>query len=145
MPLRRVVPLFLALAPSLASAICVESVPARDIKTYPVVLVATITSATLRGPISDLKSRRPYRVDYTFEVIETYKGKKSDVTSLFSIELYHDPKERHWVMAESVDFVPGDTVLIVAEQPGEVQLAFCGPATRVDLATKDLKDLRSGP
>lgn len=134
----------IALTPAIANAICGQSLPAPDVRNTTVSMIVTIKSAEMVDSVSSLRDRRPYRINYTFDVTERFRGDPAAVTGLYSIELYHDPKARPWTMAESATYSPGDSVLVLADSAGEVQLGFCGPSGHVDWSRNKVKLLRKG-
>jgi hypothetical protein len=121
--------LFLALiaaCPS-ASAICIDVSLEQQITKASSVFVATITGASLSPPLEQLQDRQPYTVLYTFKVATRFKGDPSIVTALTTGGYFDDPRDdMFWTLAEQSRYAPGDNILVIADQPGDVPVSSIG-------------------
>jgi len=116
----------------------------QQLKAAHIVFVATLTEARVVTPIADLRNGESYRINYTFVVRERLKGDPSKVTSIYNFNLYHDPKSSVTAdAAEELRLLPGDNILVLTDQGGEVHVGFCSPSRPWDSDTKELQSLRA--
>lgn len=111
------------------------------------VYVAMLTQATLaEDPAAVVslqvevprRSRPVYLIDYSYAVIATLKGDPSAVGKLQSQALFDAPDGRTVHMAESIEWQPGDVVLVVATASGPAMLGFCGASKPFEEAMRIL-------
>lgn len=135
--LRAVNRLLLAIAATCFSlpafAICL-AVPLEDeLKAAKTVFLATITESKLAGAAGDLKHGDEYRIDHAFIVRKSLKGDPASVRRVYTISLYNDPaKDTAVSMAEQIELVPGESVLVMSEGDDAVQISLCGPSRKRD-------------
>lgn len=144
--------LILGLASLPAKAICVVEEGHKygsDLDAADHVFVATITQAKLVGDAALLPSRRVagkyakwfrYQIDYEFSVLATLKGNPAAVGHLKGEAVYDPPDGRDSLFAESIQWQPGDVVLVVATGDGPATLTFCGPSKPFDWAVPVLRE-----
>src|SRR5690606_15772837 len=138
--------LFLLLAgvPSWASATTCNSAPLDEqLRAAPIVFVATITSATSSGPFSSAIDGMNYRVIYSFELRERIKGDPNLVTLLFTNNTFNDYASDMTWDSPDTRLLPGDNVRVIANGPGEVQVAACTGSRLWEPTPAQLKALRS--
>ena len=113
------------------------------------VFVAIITQATLAEDPVALHQRAVanpknkwnfYPINYQYSVLATLKGDPKAVSHLEGRALYNPPDGRRMYFAESIDWQPGDVVLVVAKGSGPVALSFCGPSKPFDWAMSNLRE-----
>ena len=139
------------LAPGTASAICsrtADDTPEKEISKAAIVFVATINGAQVkRGKdgLPDLtrktKHSAYYTVQYSFDVAIPIKGDPALVPYLTTVGIWQDAKAMQFAtLAEQSKFVPGDSVLVVADEPGDAPISDigCTPSTPWGPAAKDL-------
>jgi hypothetical protein len=116
------------IASGASSAIC-KVVPVEEqFRSSDNVFIATITSATVSKGIdfTSLKSGSRYKIDYSFVVAESFKGKPSVVRSIHSYAVFDDPKDNvEEEMAESMRLVPGDSVILFTGNEADVAIGYC--------------------
>jgi hypothetical protein len=136
--------LALIATPSLASATVCAYVPfEQQIKTAPIVFVATVTASSSSGPFSVLKDGSNYRVIYSFEVRDRIKGDPSSVSSLFTNNTYKAYGSAISWDSPETRLLPGDNVLVIADAPGDIQVAACTGSRLWDPTPEQLKAIRS--
>ena len=157
--IRRRVPLIQALGPQVirkliliavvvlgsnsAEAICAGEPLSQQLRMAKYAFVATVTTARIVTPPALLRNGEDYRVGYTFDVLSRIKGDPTKVTALYSLNVFSDPKATtHFDVAEDVRLLPGDTVLVVADRPGEIQIGFCTASRVWDPQSRELEALR---
>ena len=110
-----------------ASAICIDVPLEEHIAKARSVFVATITGASLSPAFEQLQDRQPYTVKYTFEVAVRFKGDPSIVTALTTGGRFDSPSDDvFWTLAEQSRYAPGDSILVVADGPGDVPVSSIG-------------------
>jgi hypothetical protein len=118
-------------ASSTASAICIVPSLPESIASAKAVFIATITDSTLLVPVGQLKDGDWYTVRYGFVVVKRIKGSPSIVRSLTTRATFISPAGDYLDgPAEQDRFVPGESVLVVADGPGDVPLSSisCRPS-----------------
>jgi hypothetical protein len=133
--------IFALFVPVQASAICVVAPLDEGIAAARSVFIATITSATLDTSLYGLKGNALFKVRYTFVVVKRIKGDPTIVSSLTTSGSFIDPASTHLDgPAEQDRFMPGDSVLVVADTPGDVQLSsnYCRLSRPWDINTYHL-------
>jgi len=117
------------LFPVPANAICVDVPLEKDIASARSVFIATITTAAMSKPLSTLRDKEPYSVSYGFVVTRRIKGDPSIVSALTTGARFDDPTDkRFWQQAEQSRYVPGDSILVVADRPGDATVSSIGCA-----------------
>jgi hypothetical protein len=107
-------------------AACIITPLADDLTTSEVVFVATITRATMSKSPAAMRDRERYLVRYDFEVVKVFKGEPSLVTGLTTWARFNDPRDEvSWRQAEQSRYVPGDSILVVAN-PGDAPVSSIG-------------------
>ena len=140
---------FLALAalvavmPAAWATTCVLVPLEERVEAAQIVFVANVTSASASGPFSDLENGDGYRVTYSYEVRELIKGTPRQVESLFTVNTYHDYTSDLTIHSDETRLVPGDGVLVIADWPGDVQVASCTPSRPWSPSPEELQHLRS--
>ena len=129
-------------SPAFAS-FCVVVPFEQEVREANTVFVATVTGAASSKHVARLKNGSDYRVNYTFTVREQIKGNPANVTSLFTINMYHAYDSDIDIQGDETRLLPGDNVLIMASSPGEIQVASCTPSRRWTPTPALLKLLRS--
>ena len=146
-----IIAVFLSLAAP-AHAICVRSTDYSEVDTVKnssTVFVATITSTRLGSDYALVKadkkrqrSRPWYTVEYAYEVAIRFKGDPASVPFLFTAGVYNDPKVgSNRIYGEQSRFVPGDSILVVASEPGPVAISWlrdCTDSWPWDSQSRDL-------
>jgi hypothetical protein len=113
--------------PGPALAICMDSPLAADITKADTVFVATVTDARLEKPLSQLKGGDYYSVLYGFSVVKRIKGDPTVVSALATRAVFSDPSsETQWHFGEQTNLIPGESVLVVASDPGVIQVSAIG-------------------
>lgn len=142
----------LALASLPAQAICVYEASETyggELDAADHVFVAIITQATLAEDPAAVQERAVanhknkwnfYPINYQYSVLATLKGDPKAVSHLEGRALYDQPDGRQIYFAESIDWQPGDVVLVVAKGSGPVALSFCGPSKPFDWAMSNLRE-----
>src|SRR5690606_24567136 len=101
-----------------ASAICIDVPLEQQITKASTVFVATITGASLTPALQNLSDRQAYTVHYTFAVATIFKGDPTIVATLTTGAQFDDPTDDvFWTLAEQSRYVPGDSILVVADAP----------------------------
>jgi hypothetical protein len=127
-----------------AQAICVKEANRTEeqrLREARYVFVAMIESSEIETPRNELRGGRWYSVKYRFSMVRSLKGQPADIPFLVTSGLYNDPaKARYGVFAEQSRFVPGDSVLVVASEPGPVPISWigCGASRPWDSAARQL-------
>ena len=117
----------LILASPAASAICIDVPLEQQITKASTVFVATITGASLRPALQNLHDQQAYTVHYTFAVAKIFKGDPTIVATLTTGAQFDDPTDDiFWSLAEQSRYVPGDSILVVADAPGDVAVSSIG-------------------
>jgi len=127
MRVRNFVLVGLAFVSPAASAICIEVPLEQRIAEASTVFVATITGASLSPELQKFKDGQGYTVHYTFRTVEVFKGDPSIVATLTTGAQYDDQTDnRFWTLAEQSKYVPGDSILVVADAPGDTAVSSIG-------------------
>jgi hypothetical protein len=126
--------------PATASAICIRPADysrAKAIASAKIVFVATITEARVKPDPEEERRRAAktrdlpwYTVQYKFDVAIPIKGDPADVPFLVTSGVWSDPKSgRYRSFAEQSRFVPGDSILVITDTPGEVAISWIPECT----------------
>lgn len=129
--------MLLGLSPQ-AMGFCARSandLPEKVLEEAPIVFIATITTSYLDpnyqelAEAKDLESRpwhrKQYTVRYDFHVSIPIKGDPAAIPYLVTGGVYNDPhSKRFGHLSEQSRFVPGDSLLVVARQPGPVGISW---------------------
>ena|SRR5690606_22597064 len=109
-----------------ANAVCIVTPLADELGRSETVFVATITRATMSKSPAEMRDGERYVIRYEFEVVKVLKGEPSIVTGLTTGARFDDPRDGvSWETAEQSRYVPGDSVLVVANS-GEAPLSSIG-------------------
>jgi hypothetical protein len=138
--------------PSTGSAICGrDSDFSREklITQAKYVFVATITEARVKPDPEEERRRAKkgrdiawYTVQYKFEVAVPIKGDPAAVSFLTTAGVWNDPKvPRFRSFAEQSKFVPGDSILVISDSPGEVPISEISECTDSMKWNKEAYDL----
>lgn len=106
------------------------------------VFLAVLTSAGSMQDLRSLPSGETYRVDYTFEVLERFKGDPSTVPVIFASNTFWDPRSDLHILVPSFDFAPGNIVLVIAPTAGPVEVGHCTLSERIG-SPDHLEEVRS--
>ena len=132
------------LAPLAASATVCQIVPLEvQLKDAPIVFVATVTTATNPHSFVSAKNGEDYRVRYKFEIREHIKGDPSLVPALYTTNIYHAYESDISIDGPETRLLPGDNVLVIADSPGEIQVARCSPSRVWKPTVDEIKLLHS--
>lgn len=119
--------MLLALVSARADAVCLLQPLEDDIASASTVFIATITSARMNVPVSQLKDGDGFKVLYDFAVARPIKGDPAIVSQLSSGAMYNDPNDGStYHLAETSRFLPGDNVLVVVDGPGIAPISRIG-------------------
>lgn len=124
-----------------AGAVCLLQPLEDDIASASTVFVATITSARMDVPASELEDGERFKVLYDFVVARRIKGDPAIVTGFSSRAAYDDPNDGSiYHLAETSRFLPGDNVLVAADAPGITPISRigCTPSRPWDVETQQL-------
>ena len=132
------------LAPLDASATVCQIVPLdMRLREAPIVFVATVTTATNSHSFASAKNGEEYRVRYRFEIREHIKGDPSLIPALYTTNIYHAYDSDISIDGPETRLLPGDNVLVIADSPGEVQVASCSPSRVWKPSADESKVVRS--
>ena len=134
-------PLLFAMMSARADAACLLQPLENEVASATTVFIATITSAKMDVPVSQLKDGDGFKVLYDFVVARPIKGDPATVGQLSSGAGYDDPNDGStYHLAETSRFLPGDNVLVVADAPGIAPISRigCAPSRPWDGETQQL-------
>ena len=134
--------LLTASAPS-AATICGSPSLDDQLRDAKVVFVASVAGALSSDAFGPLKNGDNYRVNYSYLVRERIKGDPALVTSLFTINTYHAYDADIDFQGDETRLLPGDNVLVVTSERGDVQIASCTASRQWRPSQEQLSKLRS--
>ena len=114
-----------------ATAVCMRAPLEKNIAEAQSVFIATITNVSMSKKLSELRDKERYSVRYGFEVARLIKGDPSIASALVTAARFDDPSDKIFrYRAEQSRYVPGDSVLVVADEPGDVPISSidCTPS-----------------
>jgi hypothetical protein len=122
--------LLLATLSGPALAVCVvdaDRTEEQAVREAKFVFVVTITAANLDLPIEELRDKKGYTVRYSYRVAKRLRGDPASIPFLTTGGYYDDPNDgKFFDFAEQGRFVPGDSVLVIANAPGPVPISWIG-------------------
>ena len=120
-----------ALVPMTANAACVIEPLEPELQAAETVYVGTVVRSALIPSLDQLRSAatphdRRAAIRHTVEPEIVFKGDPSNVGAVLSTWQYNDPKaSRQAVFYELTTLMPGDTILVVAEERGVAHYGLC--------------------
>ncbi len=133
----------LGIVPRTSIAVCLVEPFSQQFQAADTVFIATLVDSKISGSVDELQNGKDYRVNFTFSMRERIKGDPALITSLYTVNMYHDPGAYvSWDSAEELRLVPGDNVLVLASGAGDVQVSQCSASRRWDSDTKELQEFR---